>query len=246
MNSIRIALCDDDRFAADTAAAAVRSFFAEQGQSIQMEVFYQADRLLAYCERAPVDLVLLDIEMPGMDGIRLGRILKEREFPPEIIFVSNREDKVFSALHVHPFGFVRKNHFLKDARDVLTSYLSLCVRKREGQQLLVVTPEGRRSVDAAQVEYFEGDGTYQRMYLAGEEEPVRVTSRMKTLEENLAAQGFLRIHKGYLVNFRAIRSIQTGGVMLKSGRSLPVSRGKAQEMQARYLALCRENGMMLF
>lgn len=246
MNSISIALCDDDRFAADAAAGTVRSFFVEQGISVRIEVFCQPERLLSYCQRTAVDLVLLDIEMPGMDGIRLGRLLKEQEFAPEIIFVSNREDQVFSALHIHPFGFVRKNHFLKDARDVLTSYLSYSAQKQEGQQFLVTTSEGRRSVDAAKVEYFEGDGTYQKMYLAGEKEPVRITSRMKTLEENLAPLGFLRIHKGYLVNFRAIRTIQTTGVVLKSGKSLPVSRGNAQAMQARYLALCRENGMMLF
>lgn len=246
MNNISIALCDDDRFAADATASTVRSFFVEQGISVQIEVFCQAERLLAYCERTAVDLVLLDIEMPDMDGIYLGSLIKEKEFPPEIIFVSNREDQVFSALHIHPFGFVRKNHFLKDTQDVLTSYLALCARKKEGQQFLVMTPEGRRSVDAAQVEYFEGDGTYQQMYLSGEEKPVRVTSRMKTLEEKLTAHGFLRIHKGYLVNFRAIRTIQTTGVVLKSGKSLPISRGNAQAMQARYLALCRENGMMLF
>lgn len=246
MNSLQIALCDDDRFAADTAAGAVHSFFAEHGLTARLEVFYSAERVLSYCERTAVDLVLLDIEMPGMDGIRLGRILKEKEFPPEIIFISNREDKVFSALQVHPFGFVRKSQFLKDIRDVLESYISLCLRKRDGQQLLVVTPEGRRSVEVAEIEYFEGSGTYQMMYLNGQAEPVRVTSRMKTLEENLAAQGFLRIHKGFLVNFRAIRSIRTADVVLKSGKSLPISRGKTQEMQAQYLALCRENGMMLF
>ena len=246
MSSISIALCDDDRFAADAAAGTVRSFFVEQGLSVRMEVFYEAERLLDYCKRTAVDLVLLDIEMPGMDGIRLGRILKEQEFAPEIIFVSNREDQVFSALHIHPFGFVRKNHFLKDAQDVLTSYLSLCVQKKEGQQFLVANPEGRRTVDVAQVEYFEGDGTYQKMYLTGEKVPVRITSRMKTLEENLTPQGFLRIHKGYLVNFREIRSIQASGVVLKSGKNLPISRGNAQAMQARYLELCRENGMMLF
>ena len=246
MNTLTIALCDDDRFAADTAAAAVRSFFAEHDIPTQLEVFYEADRLLTYCEHTATDLVLLDIEMPGLDGIRLGGLLKQQDFAPEIIFISNREDKVFSALQVHPFGFVRKNQFLKDIHDVLNSYLTLCVQRRNSQHLVVATPEGRRNVDVSEVEYFEGSGTYQMMYMVGTPAPVRVASRMKTLEESLSAQGFMRIHKGYLVNFRAIRSIQTAEVTLKSGKSLPISRGKAQEMQAQYLTLCRENGMMLF
>lgn len=246
MNTLTIALCDDDHFAADTAAAAIRSFFAEHSISTHLEVFYAADRLLSYCERTATNLVFLDIEMPELDGIRLGGLLKQQDFTPEIIFISNREDKVFSALQVHPFGFVRKNQFLKDIHDVLESYLTLCVQRQSSQRFLVATPEGRRNVDITEVEYFEGSGTYQMMYMVGSPTPVRVASRMKTLEESLSAQGFMRIHKGYLVNFRAIRSIQTAEVTLKSGKSLPISRGKAQEMQTQYLTLCRENGMMLF
>lgn len=246
MSALRIALCDDNLLATDTISASVQSFFSEKSISTQIEAFHKPEQLLDFCQRSVVDLVLLDIDMPELDGIRLGAILKEKQLVPEIIYISNREDKVFSALHVHPFGFVRKSQFLKDLEDVLDSYIKLCLLKKDPQKLLVVTPEGRRSVPADEILYFEGDGTYQTMYLTGDRPPVRITSRMKTLEESLADQGFLRIHKGYLVNFRHINSIRTEEVVLKNGRTLPISRSKAQEMRSAYLALCRENGMMLF
>lgn len=246
MSALRIALCDDNQLAADTIAASVRSFFSEKSISTQVDVFQKPELLLDFCQRSVVDLVLLDIDMPGLDGIQLGSILKEKQLVPEIIYISNREDKVFSALHIHPFGFVRKAQFLKDLADVLESYTKLCLLKKDAQKLLVVTPEGRRSVQVDEILYFEGDGTYQTMHLTGGRPAVRIASRMKTLEENLSEQGFLRIHKGYLVNFRHISSIRTEEVVLKNGCTLPISRSKAQEMRSAYLSLCRANGMMLF
>lgn len=246
MENIRIALCDDNHLAADTIAASVRSFFADKNLATQIHTFQKPKELLDFCERSAVDLVLLDIEMPELDGIRLGQILKEKDLAPEIIYISNREDQVFSALHVHPFGFVRKSCFLKDLEDILTSYMTLRVQKEDTQKILVTTPSGRCSIELDKIQYFEGDGTYQTIVLADDKPALKIASRMKTLQENLEEQGFLRIHKGYLVNYRYIGSIRTGEVVLKSGKSLPISRGKTQEMRDRYLKLCRENGMMLF
>ena len=246
MEHIRIALCDDNRLAADTVAASVRSFFADKGLTTDITAFQKSKELLDFCERCAVDLVLLDIEMPELDGVRLGQILKDKDLAPEIIYISNREDQVFSALHVHPFGFVRKSCFLKDLDDILTSYIALRVQKADTQKILVTTPEGRRRIELDNILYFEGDGTYQTIVLADDKPALRIASRMKTLQENLEEQGFLRIHKGYLVNFRYVASIRTGEVVLKNGKSLPISRGKTQEMRDKYLKLCRDNGMMLF
>ena len=106
MEQIKIAVCDDKRIAVDTAAAA-ESILREAGLRVEIARFTKPPELLRHCEREMVDLVLLDIEMPGLDGIELGRVLKAQEPALEIIYISNREDKVFAALHIHPFGFVR-------------------------------------------------------------------------------------------------------------------------------------------
>ena len=84
------------------------------------------------------------------------------------------------------------------------------------------------------------------MFLNGKEESIRITSRMKILEEQLAAEGFLRIHKGFMVNCAYVNSIKTGVVTMKNGTSLPISRGKTPEIKSAYLTYCRENGVMLF
>lgn len=246
MERIKIAVCDDSRIAVDTATAAAESVLREAGLGVDIARFTKPVDLLRHCERELVELVLLDIEMPGLDGIELGRVLKSREPAPEIIYISNREDKVFAALHIHPFGFVRKGQFMKDMEDVLKSYATQRKKRGQDKRIVVVTPDGQTGVAVTSIRYFEGSGTYQHMFLAGRDEPIRISSRMKLLEEELAPEGFLRIHKGYLVNHVYIASIRTGEVVLDDGVSLPIRRGATQEIRSAYLALQRENGTMLF
>lgn len=246
MEEVKIVICDDSRIAVDTIAGAVRSVFDEKQIPIGIRQFTDARELMEFCRTNLADLALLDIEMPGINGIELGKIIRDSKAISEIIYISNREDQVFSALQVHPFGFIRKSHFMKDAEDILGSWADLCKKKQDENQLVVVTEDGYRNIDISEITYFEGSGAYQQMFLNGKDESVRITSRMKILEEQLSETGFLRIHKGFMVNCAYISSIKTGTVIMKNGVSLPISRGKTPEIKSLYLTYCRENGVMLF
>lgn len=246
MDPLKVVICDDSCIAVATIVGAVKSVFSMKGMKVETIELTQPKDLPSVCRKSIVDLVLLDIEMPGLDGITLGKTLRENNLAPEIIYISNREDKVFSALQVHPFGFIRKSNFMKDIEDILVSWIEARKKQNENHKIVVVTAEGYKSVEISNIIYFEGSGTYQQMVMEGREEPIRITSRMKILEEQLGQQGFLRIHKGFLVNYSFIGGIRTGEIILKNGKSLPISRGKTSEIKTAYLSYCREMGMMLF
>lgn len=241
----RIAICDDSQIAVDTVKSAVTSIFSQHELMTDISTFTDPNAFADFCSENHVDLALLDIEMPDIDGIRLGKLLRKQNDDTEIIYISNREDKVFQAFTVHPFGFVRKNHFLKDIESTITSYIEQVFKRESAKEIIVVSEGGTRSVTVNTIMYFEGSGAYQQMHLIGEK-PVRITSRMKNLEDELAGEGFIRIHKGYLVSCAFIKSIKTGVVVMKNNEELPISRGKTQSIKEQYLAYGRENGMMLF
>ena len=245
-DALKIAYCDDDKTSLNAIAGAVMSILQQQEIPAQAEKYISPLELLDCCQRMQLDLVFLDIEMPGLDGIELGQKLREVTAATEIIYVSHREDCVFNALQVHPFGFVRKSHFLKDIEDVMRSYLTMLDKRRTEKNVVVQTQSGYLRVPISRVLYFEGGGTYQHMFVADRAEPVRVTSRMQKLEEELTPHGFLRVHKGYLVNFDAIDRFSGDELLLTNGISVPISRSKAREVKEKYLQLSRENGVMLF
>lgn len=246
MKNIRIAVCDDERFARDTVASAVKSIFEEHKIQTEIQIFFSAMELADYCSTHVFDLIYLDIEMPEMNGIKLGKLLRESSYSTDIIYVSNREDTVFQALKIQPFGFVRKGYFMKDLQDVTSSYIS-CLNKRQNEKkIVVITSEGYQNIPFSLIRYFEGSGTYQLMYIKNKKVPLQIRSRMVNLEKELEPEGFLRIHKGYLVNFLYISRISATEVIMDQNEMLPISRGKGQKLKSRFLTLARENGDMLF
>ena len=65
------------------------------------------------------------------------------------------------------------------------------------------------------------------------------------LEDKLREHGFLRIHKGYLVNYLYIRSIESEEVYLTTGNSLPMAKKRKEEIMKQYLAMSRKNSAVI-
>ena len=123
MAQLKVAFCDDEEIVINATKGVVDNIVRENNIEIEKHDFTSPALLIEYCKNNPIDLVFLDIEMPEMNGIDTGRAIKDVNEEIEIVFVSNKEDQVFNALRLRPFGFVRKSEFFKDLNDVLKSYL---------------------------------------------------------------------------------------------------------------------------
>lgn len=235
---MRIALCDDDKRAIPIIAGAARSAFEAKGLQTQIDLFYTGEDLLRALKDHAYQLMLLDIDMPGLDGIEVGRRIRARDPDIPLVYVSEHEERVFDSFAVQPLGFVRKSRFLTDIVDVVGLYENLYRKIQSGGGCVEFTT--RTSVVSVHVEkirYIESSRNEQWIYLADGSEPVRVKMTMEKLEEKMRPHGFIRIHKGYLVNYRFIRRIDTHQINLLDGSVLPIGRSKAQEVRERYLSL---------
>ena len=92
---IIIAVCDDDKLALDSISGAIGGVFSANGSDTEINSFTSANELTKVIAKTHYDLVFLDIDMPGMDGIECGKLLRRLEYSPDIIYVSNREERVF-------------------------------------------------------------------------------------------------------------------------------------------------------
>ena len=233
----RIALCDDDRTAIPVISGAARSAFEARGFTVQIDTFHQGADLLTALDGTPYDLILLDIDMPGLDGIEVGKRVKAFDHAIPVVFVSECESRVFESFSVQPLGFVRKSNFLNDIAAVVDMFQKYCQMTRSAEHVEFNTRTSLISLRIAQIRYIEGSRNYQMIFLMDQNEPVEVKMTMEKLEKKMKPLGFIRIHKGYLVNYRFIRRIETNLVILKDDTELPIGRSKAQEVRAQYLAL---------
>ncbi len=234
---IQIAMCDDDEKALPIISGAVVSAFQVQDQEVKVNMFSTGKELLKSMESNVYQMVLLDIDMPEMDGIEVGKKVREKSDMVEIVYVSECEDRVFEAFAVYPLGFVRKSNFLNDISDLAKLYIKKHMRMHQTDQLKFVTRTKIIVLKRKSIRYIEGNGNYQMLYVYGEKEPIEVKMTINKLEEVTAPLGFIRIHKGFLVNYLYISKIESNQVILKGGGALPIGRSKVKEVKSKFLSL---------
>lgn len=244
MEKLHLAICDDDADILSVVSGAIVSAFRRHGISAQVELFRRATDLERQMRAQDFELLFLDIDMPGLDGITFAKRLRAGNSRTDIIFISSREDKVFDALRTNPSGFVRKSRFLEDVSAVIDQWMKNRPRE-ERTKLLVQSREHTWNIPLDTVLYIEGSDKSQLLHTSNLPEPVPVRRSMQELEETLASSGFLRIHKGYLVNYKFIRRLENTEAVLTNGERIPLSRRRVQDIRSQYLELMQGGGNVI-
>lgn len=195
------------------------------------------------------DVVLLDIHMPGLDGMELARVFERFASPPAVVFVSAYESHALEAFDVGAAGYLLKpvdaerlDVVLRRVRDGAYRTEAPSPETGPGDAVLVVESGSRTIlVSRRDITWVESAGDYVRLHLrAGGGHLLRIP--MAVLEEDWADYGFVRVHRSYLVSIRYITELRTDGTRTSvriGDRDLPVSRRHLRELRDRLVRHAR-------
>lgn len=223
---LAIAICDDDAALCSLLKQMIAHCPAAQ-ETVQRVALYKdgADLWQALQMEEHFDLIFLDVNMPGLDGITLGEKIRQT---PElediaIAYISGDAGYAMALYDNYPLRFLTKDDklTLENVCDVLARaekmvqknrrYLAF-IKDRQPCQVPIddiVYLESRRK----QIVLHQTDGREESFY-----------DKLDALEKTLKAQGFLRIHQSYLVNGDKIARITPTEVLLFDGEKLPISK----------------------
>lgn len=242
---LKIAILDDDKTALMISTSAVEAFLKEKNAEYRLFSFSNPLNFLASAKEEKFDLSFLDIDMPEMNGLNVADELTSISKYGQIIFLSQREDLVFECLKFHPFGFIRKSKLIDDFSLMMNQFFQTVANNESNETKIDFFDKTRTySFKIRDIVYIEGDRNYQKIVLKDKSfQNIRVP--LATLEEKLREYGFLRIHKGYLLNYLYIRSIENEEVYLTTGISLPMAKKRKEEIMKQYLAISRKNSSVI-
>lgn len=231
---MKIAVCDDEAEALRAFSASIKEAFRHSGAEAGVSPFSSAGALRERISQEPFDVYFLDIDMPEMDGVEFGASVRAVDPDACIIFLSNREERVFDTFRVSPLRFIRKSNFPQEIDE--TARAVLAQKEAQGKKRLVVSSRGRiLSFPTDDIIYVECFNKVQNIVTRTQTVEVRTT--LKELNGQLLPQGFLCPHKGYLVNYRFILSIDASGIALQNGAVIPVSKYKITETKRLFMQL---------
>lgn len=196
-----------------------------------------------HLRREPIDLIFLDIQMPGLTGVQFLQSLGPN--PPMVIFVTAYEQYALEGFNLDVVDYLLKpvsfERFLKAVNKAheLHHLRHASPQTAEGQSEPATAPEHTVNPAASDylfvnadyslvkirlsdITYVEGLKDYVKIYQEGQSRPVITRLTMKALEEKLPAGRFLRVHKSYIVSLDKIESIRN--LRIKIGAmQIPVS-----------------------
>jgi DNA-binding LytR/AlgR family response regulator len=172
----------------------------------------------------PVDLLLLDIEMPGMTGIELTRNLQANG--PVIIFTTSKKEYAAEAFElnvadyiVKPITPARFMQAIDKAREILQSN-SEQVKLNEDEFIFIRDSNIVRRLKLSDILYAEAMGDYVKLHTAQKFFAIHAT--MKEVEQRLPSSKFLRVHRSFIAAIDKIDTIQEGALII-NGKPVPVA-----------------------
>ena len=232
---MRIALCDDQIEYAETLLVKLKSF--EAFSCAKLDLFSSGNQLLQSVENGNIyDLFFLDIDMPGIDGLELGRRLNSYCKKAIIIFVTNHEKYAIDAFDCDACGYLLKNcdegRFSGTIEKVIRRYRAL------NQNIFLDTETGTATVPVDSILHIEYSGRRCHYYTTSGEYIIRrsLNSALSELQEF----GFIRIHQYRIVNLAKIRMIQKNSLVLVDNSTIELSRYRRDEAFQKYVEFRRE------
>lgn len=219
-NGYRIAICDDEEKILIEMKEKLQRVLLQQNVVASCYLFDQPLELLSYVEENEIDILFLDIDMPGMSGMEVAKVLREKGQAPLIVFVTNQDALVYESFQYQPFSFIRKSYFDNEITQVVIGLIASIEKSFETFTLKYGMERIRLLI--ADIIYFEADSNYVKLVTTKKEYRYRET--LLVLEKDLACKGFIRIHKGFLVNQSYVFAVRANEVELSNGCLLPISR----------------------
>jgi DNA-binding LytR/AlgR family response regulator len=206
-------------------------------------------------ERTDVDVVFLDIRMPGLDGLELARVFSSMAQPPEVVFVTAHDDRAVDAYEVGAKDYLLKplrSERLGAALDrILANRATVAAAEpapEQGNEDEVIPVElagTTKLVPRSAVRYVEAQGDYARLHTTDGSHLVRIP--LSVLEDRWRDAGFVRIHRSFLVALPLVTELRLSGsgyvVRVGSGpdtAELPVSRRHTRELKDRLVRATKQ------
>lgn len=185
-----------------------------------------AMQAMQFIQQQEVDLIFLDIQMPGLTGLQFIQSMKQR---PLIILVTAYEKFALDGFNLDVVDYLVKpvpiERFIKACNKALDLYRvnhHIPVSKDSSSPYFFINVDYKMlKVEFNDIIWMEGLKDYLKIHLKSSTSPLVVRMSMKNMEEQLPSTQFLRVHKSYILSKNAISAVRKNSVFINS-MELPV------------------------
>lgn len=224
MNTISCIIVDDEPL----AVRLMESYVAKTPFLSLKGSFTSGTAAYSFLHSNPVDLLFCDIQMPNLNGMELSKMLPEKT---RIIFTTAFSEYAVEGFRVRALDYLLKpisyddflsaaikaKEYFKLIEESVSSAGSV-TEQRKIKSIFVKTEYRLQQIDLDKITYIEGLKDYVKIHLNDGTAPVLSLMRLKTLEEMLPKEDFVRVHKSFIIRMERIEAIERNHIIIGSDR----------------------------
>jgi len=247
-SGLTILAVDDERSQLEDLARLLRSLSSVQ----EVECASDGHDALVKATHERYDAIFLDVRMPDLDGVELGRVLRRFATAPELVFVSAYDTAAVDAFELHALDYLRKPVSRRRVEEAIDRVV-VAVEERAGQGAPARSPSAARAPEQTDVVavanirgastrlvargsilFAQANGDYVRIVTAEGKYLLRTT--LAELEERWARFGFVRVHRQYVANAQSAVEVRpllggTAELVFADGQVIPIARRHLAELR---------------
>lgn len=228
---IKIAICDDE----PAVGMQIRSYVLSYAPECEVDLFESGEALLQIQKN--YDILFLDIDMKGINGIETAKQIREYDKYVKIIYVTSYAEYVNYAFAVHAFAYLLKPVTEEAVHQQLKEARSYTTEEKKSETVSFETRNGLERLEVQDVFYFEYlDRKVHVKTLRG---TYILNEGITKIAKKMQPYGFEMPHKSFAVNLFHVKSIKGYDIYMMDGSRIPLSQKKSVDFRAklnRYIA----------
>ena len=233
---MRVAICDDEKIQLSITKTSVEN--AYNSLDLIVDTYPSGIELLNAVDVVNYDLIILDIEMPGVNGIDTAKRLRKIEDKTAIVFLTSHVEYALEGYEVNALRYLTKPASTEKLSEIITYLLE---QKKKDKRILLRNSEDVEMVCVADIYYMEAQD--QMIRVVTDKGEYRNRYNLGDYETELSAYGFFRIHRGYLINLGHVLKMTGREIIMEDGAALPISRTKEAALKNALLHYVRNEAM---
>lgn len=235
---MKIAVCDDRKENLEELCSYIAEYFTErEDNEYQLYSCLSGKELLNVIEKKQFDIYFLDVLMPEIGGMEIGRMIREKNQEAIIVYISVSKEFAFEAFGVRAFQYLQKPVKKEELYDVFDQIMCF-VKRKQDRRVGIRTREGLVNVKIDEIMYVENMSRCA-VYMIKDKEPVVSVCNRGSFEKSVSFLNshfdFVQPHKSYFVNMHYIHTFSSKSLIMEDGTQIAISRKRYEHTKKRYL-----------
>ncbi len=232
---LNIAICDDENITLKINCTYIKELAKKYRVDASINGFNSGETVLEYAQKEELDILFMDIDMKGMNGIQTAARVMKKHPQAIIIFITGHREFAYDAFTVEAFSFIVKpidpERLERIFKKAILQVNDLNYRKQR-TPLIITEDNIKKKINQGIILYIERSDTQSMIVTRQSKHLVyeTITSLAERLEDN-----FVRISQGVVVNLSEVVQIQLNQVVMRTGERFNIGRTYSKEFKKRYL-----------